>query len=226
MIAAVALVAVAVLLSVILGSSGSKHSSSRAATATAAGGEHSDAAIAAAYLGVSAAQLRGELHSGRTLAQIASSTPGRSAAGLEEAITRARGAALAAAASSGKISSAQEQTLLAGLNGRTAAQISRRRLRGRATAAAPLTAAYLGLPLERVRREQGEGRSLAQIADATPGHSASGLTARILAADRSRIEAEAAAGTITPAVEHQLLANAEYRVTVRVHEVPKTAAKH
>jgi hypothetical protein len=69
--------------------------------------------LAAAYLGVSAQALRGELASGRSLAQIAAGTPGKSEAALIDALVSARTAAIKAAATSGKIAQATETTLLA-----------------------------------------------------------------------------------------------------------------
>jgi len=63
------------------------------AGARVAGRGHALAA-AASYLGVSAAQLRGELRSGHTLAQLAKASAGRSEAGLIEALVAARKAAL------------------------------------------------------------------------------------------------------------------------------------
>jgi hypothetical protein len=69
--------------------------------------------LAAAYLGVGAQALRGELASGRSLAQIAAATPGKSAAALIDALVSARTAAIKAAAASGKIAQATETALLA-----------------------------------------------------------------------------------------------------------------
>ena len=58
-------------------------------------GHARDLAAAAAYLGISPAQLTGELSSGKTLAQIADASAGKSAAGLTEALVAARKARLA-----------------------------------------------------------------------------------------------------------------------------------
>jgi hypothetical protein len=46
--------------------------------------------VAASYLGVSPARLQSELRSGRTLAQVAGTTPGRSAIGLINALVKAK----------------------------------------------------------------------------------------------------------------------------------------
>src|SRR5205823_6434367 len=53
---------------------------------SAAGIRYRDLPIAASYLGLPQAQLEAELRSGRSLAQIADSTPGRSVAGLIDAL--------------------------------------------------------------------------------------------------------------------------------------------
>jgi hypothetical protein len=82
-------------------------------------------AVAAQYLGISRATLRGELQSGKTLAQIASSTPGKSAAGLKAAIITAATTRLHKAVSAGLITSQQEQQRLTTLSTRIDALIQR-----------------------------------------------------------------------------------------------------
>ena len=79
------------------------------------------------YLGVSPAQLRSELRSGKTLAQIADATSGKSAAGLVEAIVAARKARLAALVSTGNLTRAQEAARLRTLNKRVSAAVNRTR---------------------------------------------------------------------------------------------------
>ncbi len=64
-------------------------------------------AAAAGYLGLSTTQLRGDLRSGHTLAQVAKETAGRSEAGLIEALVAARKAALATKVKAGRITPAQ-----------------------------------------------------------------------------------------------------------------------
>ncbi len=80
---------------------------------------------AAGYLGVSAAQLRGELRSGKTLAQIANATSGRSEAGLVQALVAARKASLATRVSAGKITQAQANAALPKLAARVTAEVNR-----------------------------------------------------------------------------------------------------
>lgn len=88
-------------------------------------GRHGEAAVALQYLGISPATLRSERQAGRSLAQIAASTPGKSAAGLKTALLSAARARLARAASSGAITAAQEQQRLALLGSRVEAQLQR-----------------------------------------------------------------------------------------------------
>jgi hypothetical protein len=82
-------------------------------------------AVAAQYLGISLATLRSELQSGKTLAQIASSTPGKSVAGLKAAIIAAATTRLDKAVSAGLISSQQEQHRVTNLSTRIDALIQR-----------------------------------------------------------------------------------------------------
>ena len=87
-------------------------------------------AVVAQYLGISEATLRSELQSGKSLAQIASSTSGRSIAGLKTAIVTAAKTRLDKAVSNGRITSAQETQLLATLPARVDAALQRTGLGG------------------------------------------------------------------------------------------------
>ncbi|HEX3519506.1 MAG TPA: hypothetical protein VHT29_10785 [Solirubrobacteraceae bacterium] len=82
-------------------------------------------ATARGYLGLSAAQLRSELRSGMTLAQIADGTPGKSEAGLIEAIVAARTRRLNAAVAAGKLTTARESADISRLNTRVKALVNR-----------------------------------------------------------------------------------------------------
>jgi hypothetical protein len=81
--------------------------------------------VAAQYLGISPATLRGELQSGKSLAQIASSTPGKSVEGLKAAIVSAEKTRLEKAESSGLMTSQQEQERLGDLSSRIEALLQR-----------------------------------------------------------------------------------------------------
>ncbi len=224
LIAAAAVLAAAVLVSVLLGGSHSSRRPSPAVTEARDAAERSSVRSAAVYLGVSPAEIRRELRSGQTLAQIAASTPGKSAEGIVQALLRRRTAALTAALASGRITSAQERAQLAALHARAAAEVNREHGAGAVAGAAHVAASYLGRPVKQLRKEVAEGRSLAEIANSTPGRSAAGLTAKIIAADRARIAAEAHAGKLTPAAERVLLASLPKRAALRVNAAPSPAA--
>jgi hypothetical protein len=81
-------------------------------------------AAAAAYLGISQAQLRAELRSGKTLAQLASGTGGKSAGGLIAAIVADTKARLAAAVAAGSLTPASQKLLLANLDRRVATEVN------------------------------------------------------------------------------------------------------
>ena len=81
--------------------------------------------VAAQYLGINRSTLRSELNSGRSLAQIAASTPGRSVEGLRAAITTAARKRLAQAVSKGWITSEEARERLDDLPGRVDALLER-----------------------------------------------------------------------------------------------------
>ncbi|MGZ4440278.1 MAG: hypothetical protein ACXVZN_07940 [Gaiellaceae bacterium] len=72
---------------------------------------------ATGYLGLTQAQIRTQLQSGKTLAQIATAQ-GKTAAGLVDALVTAETAQLDKAVQAGKLSSTQEQQILANLKQR------------------------------------------------------------------------------------------------------------
>lgn len=201
------------------GSSGS--GSSRPAGSTSS---RSTLVLAAAYLGSTAQQLRGEERLGRSLAQVASSTPGKSTAALEAAIQRPREERIASELSGGKITSSEARARIAAARARVKALVNHVRTVGIATGTVPISAAYLGLTLHRVREEQRAGRSLAEIAGSTPGHSPAALTAAIIAAETRRIDTQAASGALTPAAKRQQLAELDLRVRGQVSAKPPKSA--
>lgn len=62
--------------------------------------------------------------------------------------------------------------------------------------------AYLGVSTQRLRNELHAGKSLGQIADATPGHSETGLVAALLAARQKRLSGRIAALVETNRPQH------------------------
>jgi hypothetical protein len=86
------------------------------------GAPHGSSRVAS-YLGLSTSQLRSELSSGRTLAQIADSTSGKSGAGLIETLVAARKARLTARVHAGKLTPEQENAILARVAKRLTARV-------------------------------------------------------------------------------------------------------
>jgi hypothetical protein len=143
-----------------------------------------DLSAAADYLGISTRQLIRELGSSKSLAQVAQAHEGKSVQGLIEALVAARRARLSKAAAS--------------LPARVSAEVDRP-----ATTAGPpagrlgtSAADYLGITPVRLREQLQAGKTLAQLADATPGKSKQGLANALLAAKRKRLAARLANGAI------------------------------
>ena len=86
--------------------------------------------VAAQYLGIDPSTLRSELDSGRSLAELASSTPGRSLDGLRAAIMTAARERLDYAVSNGWITSEAARERLDDLPGRIDGLVERRRMLG------------------------------------------------------------------------------------------------
>jgi hypothetical protein len=152
-----------------------------------AGHEHGKSALAAAssYLGVSEPQLRQDLRSGKTLAQVAAATPGKSAQGVIDAIVVARRAHL--------------ESQLQDLQVQVTEEVEHGRAAHSRAAARAAVLSYLGITGRELRAELRSGHTLAQIADATPGRSRAGLVAALVAARQKAIAAKVADGMLTPA---------------------------
>jgi hypothetical protein len=159
----------------------------------------SDLPAAAAYLGVSEAQLESELSSGRSLAQIAAASAGKSESGLVGAIVAARRARIEAASTK--------------LPQRVRVEV--KRVRGQRLVSA--VRGYLGLTQAQIRGDLRAGRTLAQIADSTPGRSASGLIAAIVASRRERLTAAVAAHKLTQSEASARAAGLTRRVSALVN---------
>jgi hypothetical protein len=105
---------------------------------------------AAGYLGLSTRQLRSELRSGKSLAEIASSTPGKSQAGLVEALESADKRRLAAAATRVPRRVIAQVNRVGGPLRGAAAGPRHKHLRARTLSTA---AAYLGISAAQLRHE-------------------------------------------------------------------------
>jgi hypothetical protein len=170
-----------------------------------------DLAAAASYLATSPASLASELRTGKSLAQIAAAHgSAKTASGLVEAIVAERKARL--------------QKSAANLPARVSAEVARPGgpsagpIRSRAAGASALAlftapghlgasaAAYLGVSLTELRSELHSGKTLAQLAAATPGKSQTGLVAALVAAKQlrsARAATGAAAHKVSPARSKQ-----------------------
>jgi hypothetical protein len=187
-------------------------------------GHARELAAAAAYLGLSPAQLTSALGPGKTLAQIADATAGKSAAGLTEALIAARKAQLATVAAKLPQRVAAEVNR-AGGPGSAVARATRNKVAGAtrlnalfSASAAPGTvaAAYLGISTAQLTGELRSGKTLAQIADATAGKSKTGLLDAVVAAKRSKIAAATAAGRLTQARQAKRLSGLDKRISALV----------
>lgn len=155
---------------------------------------------AAAYLGVPRSVLRRDLASGETLAQVAAATPGRSEAGLVAALEAAGAKRLKSA--SAKLPAHIQNLIHAHLRNSGARP---ERLRA-------VAQSYLGIDRSELSSQLRAGRSLAQIAAATPGKSANGLQEALLAAVTQRMRARLSSGAITRSTEEHRLATAQQRI--------------
>lgn len=208
-------------LVVAAGAAGCGGGSTTTSTQPAGGGKtHGETigAVAAGYLGISRAQLHHELARGRTLAEVANSTPGHTAKGLAEAILKVRLARLESEVKEGKLSQAQLETRMT-----TEKRHVENRLAHADVVAVSVVAAaaahYLHVSEARLRAERAKGRSLAQVAASVPGHSAKGLVAAIVAAEQARLRRSGhAAGSGAPSA-----AELRRRVTIVVFHKPTTA---
>jgi hypothetical protein len=86
---------------------------------------HGLLAIPAAYLGLTKAQLRDQLASGKTLAQVADATPGKSAAGLVDYVVGLAKAKLDPWVAKGKLTADREAAMLAKLHDWATAAVDR-----------------------------------------------------------------------------------------------------
>jgi urease accessory protein UreF len=179
---------------------------------------------AATYLGSTPQQIFTQLRSGKTLAQIANATSGKSASGLVDALVAARTQRIDAAVKAGKLTQAQGSQLESNLKQRITDLVNGTfPHRGGPHGFGPrhdteaVATSYLGLTADQIRTQLRSGKTLAQIADATPGKSASGLVDALAAAARKDIDAAVAAGRLTQAQAAKIEASLTKRITDAVN---------
>ena len=176
------------------------HARGRDARARVHGVGTRDLAAAARYLGLSPVQLATDLQAGRSLAEVADSTPGRSATGLEAVLVAEKRSRL------GTLTGTVGKRVNGEVNrsARARAAAKERRTRASASRVPPperlqaFAAAYLGISPLSLAKELRSGLTLGQIADATPGKSAVGLVGSIVLARRERLAQAVAAGRLSP----------------------------
>ena len=167
--------------------------SKRAASAARADAHHGhgdDLDAAAAYLGSTTDALLTQLEAGKTLAQVADATSGKSKAGLIAALVTHEQQELAAAVTAGRLTQAQSDTIAATLTQRFTDFVNGVRPAMGPRGDGPghehgdgiqVAATYLGISLDSLRTQLQAGKTLAQIANATSGKSASGLIDALVA---------------------------------------------
>ncbi len=176
-----------------------KHTRGTRQTRSHARGEKRRSMIQAAssYLGLTPAQIAEALHQGKSLAQLAAATPGKSEAGLVAAMTEAVKAKIPTPPAD------LEARVKAIVNRTPGTELARHaRLGGRrhgALRAAVLT--YLGMTRHQLIKELKTGKTIAQVADSSPGKSAAGLTEALLATVKGKLDAKVAAHELTKSDE-------------------------
>jgi hypothetical protein len=175
-------------------------------------GGRAGSAVVAAYLGLSSDELRTQLGSGKTLAEIAAAQ-GKPVAGLEDAIVADAKTRLDQAVADGKLTAAQEKTMLENLQSHlddivdhTGTHPGHRPAGKGGPHFAAAAAAYLGLTQAELRTQLKAGKSLTQVATAQ-GKPVDGLEAAILAAAKTRLDKAVADGRLTAAQENTMLEN-------------------
>jgi len=169
---------------------------------------------AAAYIGVSRAELVKDARAGQTLAQIATAHR-KTVAGLKSAMLAALKTRLDAAVSAKKLTPAQAQARLARadklLDRLVNARLGRAALRPARARLLNISARYIGLTPKALRAELKAGSSLAQVAG-THGKTASGLKDALLKPFEQRLEKARAAGRISAADAQTRLARISARL--------------
>jgi hypothetical protein len=161
------------------------------------------------YLGISIDQLRNELGSGASLAEVAAKH-GKSAEGLEQAISDAAKSELDKSVAAGDITAAQEQEMLNGLRSHLAdlvnAKLGAEFPPPEPPLGDPIAAAadYLGLSADQLVQELQYGKSLADVARER-GKLVAGLEQAVIDAARSALDKSVAGGEITAQEEQQVL---------------------
>jgi len=231
---------------------GRKSTKQKAKTVTTAGpaklgvvgamGIAGDFAAAASYLGITTDALKADLKSGKTLAQVADSTPGKSSAGLIQALVTKAQADLAAAVTAGKLTQTQADAISSHLTDAVTAVVDGTLPKGMHPGGGPgfgpgpgfghgpigdaiaTATTYLGISAQTLMQDLTSGKSLAQVADSTPGKSADGLVQALVAAEQAELKTAVTAGKLTQAQADALSSNLTQRITALVNGTPPAHA--
>jgi hypothetical protein len=230
-VVAVVLVVSGVAIAALTGSRGGHSAMATQQRGAAAPGSRGDLAAAAAYLGISHSELRGELRSGKTLAQVAAATSGRSPADLAQALVSADAARLSRAVAAGQAAPATQAARLARIRKRVANEVNHVSAASGSLGVGgyiPPTARYLGISAAQLLDDLHSGRTLAQVAGSVGGKSVNGLIEALVSDRKGKLEAAAASGRLSRTKEAALLATLKQRITAAVNRVaiagPNSAA--
>jgi hypothetical protein len=192
---------------VALGATGTGHGSRSGHRHAHGAARHGLLASASGYLVIPATQLRSELASGKTLAQIAGATPGKSEASLVSALVAAGKQRLQSAST--KLTT-RIQALVQGKPDGLAYRGARAGHRHGSLRSAAIT--YLDIDRKALESDLRSGQTLAQIADATPGKSAAGLSQALLVAAGKRLDARAGMRHLGKSAEAARLAKLQKKI--------------
>lgn len=179
---------------------------------------HDDLAVAATYLGLSETELQTRLRSGKTMAEVANAIDGKSASGLIDTLVAAARKHIAADVSSGRLTQAQADGILADLKQHVTARVNSTGPPGGPHGHGPpgslsAAASYLGLSESDLMTALRSGKTLGQIADATPGKSKAGLVAALVADEKAHLDQAVKDGRLTQTQADAMAANLEERTT-------------
>lgn len=189
------------------------------------GGGH--LAAAASYLGMSESDLRSALQDGKTLAQVAKATSGKSVDGLIDALVADEQKEIAQLLKDGRITQAQADRMTANAKAHVTAMVNGTAPRpgpgmghgmghGRGDAF-QAAATYLGVSVSDLMTKLEAGKTLAQVADATSGKSASGLIDALVKAEQDELAQAVKDGRLTQAQADGISAGLKDRVTAMVN---------
>jgi hypothetical protein len=172
---------------------------------------------AAGYLGVTPRQLKEALRSGKTLAQIAAATPGKSEAGLVAAIVAAVNAKLPTPPPD------LEARVKVLVNRSPSAELNRHARLGGARHGALRAAAlaYLGMTRHQLIEQVRSGKSIAEVANSTPGKSAAGLTEALMKVVTAKVNAAVSAHRLEKKAEAARLTVLRSRISRLLDRAPR-----